>query len=409
MTARTARWLGTIKDIDAARWDALFPGDNPFVRHAYLETLEDSGSADADSGWTPRHLLLEENGAAVAALPLYLKDHSYGEFVFDWGWAEAWSRHGLAYYPKLLTAIPFTPSVGPRFGVASGRDPGQLGAELVAAVLDDTGRQGLSSWHLLFPDAEGQRHLRAPGDDEPLLGRQDVQFHFRNPGYESFEDFLASLRSKRRKNLRKERRKVADQGVVMERHVGADIRREDWKAFYRCYVSTFLKRSGHAGYLTEAFFDRLLERMPEQLMLVLARREGRVVAGALFLFDAQRLYGRWWGALARIDCLHFETCFYQGMEFAIERGLQVFDPGTQGEHKLMRGFEPVKTRSVHYIRDPRFRAAIADYLQREKAHTDAYGRHASEYLPFRRDQGDTETMSGAGRPGGGGRNTSRSS
>ncbi len=404
------RRLDSLRAISTDAWDALFPGGNPFVRHAFLSALEDSGSADAGSGWTPQHLVVERDGAVVAALPLYLKSHSYGEFVFDWGWAEAWSRHGLAYYPKLVSAVPFCPSEGPRLGVAPGEDACALGATAARAVLDVTVREGLSSWHLLFPDNACLAALTRHDADDVLLQRQDVQFHFRNPGFAHFDDFLASLRSKRRKNLRKERRRVASQGVKVERQVGSDIRPSDWKDFYHCYVSTFIKRSGHPGYLTREFFELLLERMPEQLLLVVARRDERVVAGALFLFDEKRLYGRWWGALERIDCLHFEVCFYQGIEFAIEHGLHVFDPGTQGEHKLMRGFEPVTTRSVHYIRDPRFRAAIADFLHRERDHTASYGAQAAAYLPFRRD-GESDESSGqdstdgTARPARGGRNT----
>jgi predicted N-acyltransferase len=383
--ALTARWLSRVDDISASAWDALFPTGNPFLRHAFLSSLEDSGSADGESGWRPQHLVLERNGLPVAALPLYLKAHSYGEFVFDWGWAEAWSRHGLAYYPKLLTAVPFCPSVGPRLGLAHGEDLEAAVALLWSALESEAETRGLSSWHLLFANDRTRAPwlLAQPGK---ILERQDVQFHFLNPGYGDFDEFLGSLRSKRRKNVRKERRRVAAQDVQLERQVGRAISDADWAAFYRCYVSTFLKRSGHGGYLTREFFTLLRERMPEQLMLVVARREEQVIAGALFLFDEERLYGRWWGALGHVDCLHFETCFYQGIEFAIERKLSVFDPGTQGEHKLLRGFEPVTTRSLHYIRDPRFRAAIADFLERERDHVEAYGENAAELLPFRRDQ-----------------------
>lgn len=419
------RWLDSMADIEAESWDRLFSGGNPFLRHAFLSTLEDSGSADAAGGWTPHHLLLERDGSAVAAMPLYLKAHSYGEFVFDWGWAEAWSRHGLAYYPKLLTAVPFCPSVGPRLGLAAGEDPAAMGHGVVARIRKEAEALGLSGWHLLFPDAASLAALRPQGSEAALLLRQDVQFHFHNPGYAHFDDFLAGLRSSRRKNLRKERRRVAAQGVTLERHLGPDIEDADWAAYYRCYVQTFLERSGHTGYLTREFFELLRERMSDQLMLVVARRGGdaesearggseakggsEVVAGALFLFDAERLYGRWWGALASVDCLHFETCFYQGIEFAIERGLKVFDPGTQGEHKLLRGFEPVTTRSVHWIRDERFRRAIAAFLEQERAHSQAWGEHAAGWLPYRRDGAETSNTGGGERDGAGGRNTDGSS
>jgi len=383
----SVRWIQSIDELPPSAWDRLFADRNPFLRHGFLSSLEDSGSADAEAGWQPWHLLLEQDGEALAAMPLYRKTHSYGEFVFDWGWADAWQRHGLAYYPKLLTAVPFTPSVGPRFGAAPGIDRAEVGGRLRETVFREAQRLGVSSWHLLFAD-EGSRSALA-GEEEGgrLLRRQDVQFHFINRGFDSFDDFLASLRASRRKNLRKERRRVAAQGVAMERIDGPAISDTDWDAFYQCYVATFLKRSGHAGYLTREFFELVRERMADQLLLVLARREGKVLAGALFLFDDERLYGRWWGALERVDCLHFETCFYQGMEFAIERGLAVFDPGTQGEHKLLRGFEPVKTHSLHYIQDERFRAAIADFLERERPHSEAYSEHAAGFLPFRRDGG----------------------
>ncbi len=402
----SVRWLAGVSDLAPAAWNALFPGGNPFVQHGFLSSLEDSGSADTGSGWQARHLLLEQAGEPVAALPVYLKSHSYGEFVFDWGWADAWQRHGLAYYPKLLTAVPFTPSVGPRLGVLPGQDGVALGQAALRAIVRETQRRGLSSWHLLFADRESRERLAGDETSGPLLQRQDTQFHFLNPGFAHFDDFLGTLRASRRKNLRKERRKVTAQGVQMARYAGNDIAAADWAAFYRCYVSTFMKRSGHAGYLTREFFELLRERLPEQLMLVVARRDEEVIAGALFLFDRERLYGRWWGALAQVDCLHFETCFYQGMEFAIENGLQVFDPGTQGEHKLMRGFQPIKTYSLHYISDERFRAAIADFLARERPHAEAYGEHAAEYLPFRRDQEGSDQTGGTERPGRGGRNTS---
>jgi len=400
------RWLGAVSELGASAWNALFPDGNPFLQHGFLSSLEDSDSAVADRGWTANHLLLERDGRPLAAVPMYLKTNSYGEFVFDWGWAEAWQRYGLDYYPKLLTAVPFTPSVGPRLGILPGSDAQALGAAALAAIVAEVRRLELSSWHILFAN-QASRELLLGGDDQGhLLKRQDTQFHFLNPGFENFEDFLETLRASRRKNLRKERRRVAAQDVAMSRYVGENISASDWEAFYRCYVSTFMKRSGHAGYLTRSFFRLLRERLPEQLMLVVARRDAEVIAGALFLFDQERLYGRWWGALESVDCLHFETCFYQGMEFAIENQLKVFDPGTQGEHKLLRGFQPVTTHSLHYISDLRFRAAIADFLARERPHSEAYGEQAATLLPFHRDSEGTDQTGGVERPGRGGRKTS---
>jgi predicted N-acyltransferase len=380
-----ARFLDSIGDIPPARWQRLFAGDNPFLRHAFLLALEHSGSVGADTGWLPQHLLVERDESPVAALPLYLKTHSYGEFVFDWGWADAYARNGLEYYPKLLTAVPFTPSMGPRMGVAAGEDRVAL-LESVVAILQELVRaHDLSGWHLLFPDAALQEDLAAVADAAGLLARKDVQFHWFNRGYAGFDEFLAGFRSSRRKNLRRERRLVAGQGVTLERKTGAAIDEEDWNGFYRCYCSTYQKRSGHSGYLTRGFFSRLLETMREQLLLVVARRAGSIVASSLFLFDSETLYGRYWGALEEIHCLHFEACFYQGIEFCIERGIRRFDPGTQGEHKLMRGFEPVTTTSWHWLADSRFHGALREFLAREEQGRDAYQDLAAEFLPYRKD------------------------
>ncbi len=379
-----ASFISTISGIEPEVWDGLFDSANPFISHAFLKALELSGSVAAEAGWQPQHLLLEKAGRPVAALPLYVKAHSYGEFVFDWSWAEACQRNGLAYYPKLLTAVPFTPSTGPRAGFAAGEDPGPLLGALLQALRDRAASENMSSWHLLFPDQTLQELVSEGAADHALLARRDVQFHWRNRGYASFDDYLASLRSSRRKNLRRERRQVAEQGVTLERATGEGISDEAWSGFYLCYVSTYLKRSGHGGYLNREFFDLLRAWLPEQLMLVTARQDGKIVASALFLHDDHALYGRYWGALGSIHCLHFEACFYQGIEFCIERGLQVFDPGTQGEHKLLRGFEPVTTRSWHWIADRRFRAAVAEFLEHEREATDAYGERSREFLPFRR-------------------------
>jgi len=372
----------SISGIEPAAWDGLFGSDNPFIRHEFLLAMEECGCACGDTGWAPQHLVLYEGEAAVAAMPVYLKSHSYGEFVFDWGWAGAYESRGLDYYPKLVTAVPFTPSTGPRAGFAPGEDVGRRARELVEAVIGRAAALGCSSWHLLFPERGFVEFVAAPGK-ETFLQRRDVQFHWFNRDYASFDEFLGALRSSRRKNMKRERREVAAQGVTLERKTGGQIDPEEWAAFCECYTATYRKRSGHEGYLTAAFFDRLLERMGEQLMLVVARRDGEIVASALFLFDSRRLYGRYWGALENIRYVHFEACFYQGIEFCIERGLREFDPGTQGEHKLLRGFEPVETRSLHWIADPQFRAAISGFLERERRSVRAYGREAEAYLPFR--------------------------
>ena len=380
-----AAFLESIDDIEPHVWDGLFDSPNPFIRHAFLRALEHSGCASSKSGWAPQHLLIQRDGEPVAAMPLYLKSHSYGEFVFDWGWAEAFERHGLNYYPKLLTAIPFTPSAGPRFGVSSLENRGELLAFAVEQVQRHAKERACSSWHLLFPDEDLSKLIDQPSKLS-LLHRQDVQFYWMNRGYADFAAFLTGLRSSRRKNLQRERRSIAATGVTLERKAGEEISAEDWSVFYQCYCDTYLKRSGHAGYLNQEFFNQLLEHQHENLMLVVARRKGAIIANALFLFDQNRLYGRYWGALVDIPFLHFEACLYQGIEFCIERGISSFDPGTQGEHKLLRGFEPVTTCSWHWISDPRFRAAIGEFLLSEKVHTRAYGKQAAGFLPFKKDQ-----------------------
>jgi predicted N-acyltransferase len=379
------KFYSTIADISPSLWNKLFNSENPFVQHAFLLALEQSGCVSAEKGWQAKHIALMDKTRTLAVMPLYAKNHSYGEFVFDWGWADAYTRHGLDYYPKLITAIPFSPVEGPRIGVSPGSKTSMVLKALLDAVHQLAESHDYSSWHLLFPGLRLQHTLAAMKDEGAFLQREAVQFHWFNRDYRNFDDFLATLRSARRKNLKRERRRVAEQGVKIERKTGTDISDEEWQGFYHCYMSTYRKRSGHDGYLNHDFFDRLRSTMARQLMLVVARRDDQIVACSLFLFDHQRLYGRYWGALEDISCLHFEACLYQGIEFCIAHGLQVFDPGTQGEHKLMRGFEPIKSVSYHWIVNRRFRAAIADFLNQEKYSTDEYRRHAEKYLPYRKD------------------------
>ena len=378
-----AQFHSSISAIDPTVWDGLFACDNPFIQHAFLLALEESACVSAETGWQPQHLVLYQRDQAVAVMPLYIKSHSHGEFVFDWGWVEAYQHYGLAYYPKLLTAVPFTPSAGPRAGFAAGRDRGELVSVLVARVKQHAQQLDCSSWHLLFPDAAlGKQLERIP--ESHLLHRQDTQFHWFNRGYECFDDFLWALRSSRRKSIKRERRLICEQGVTLLRKTGEEISDEDWSGFYRCYCRTYLKRSGHPGYLTQGFFVRLLEKMRNQLMLVVAQRDGVMIASALFLFDAHTLYGRYWGALADVRCLHFEACFYQGIEFCIDKMIAEFDPGTQGEHKLLRGFKPFTTASYHWISEPRFRDAIGNYLIKERKGVQSYSERVAEFLPYRK-------------------------
>jgi len=378
------KFYPAIADIPPALWNELFDSENPFVQHAFLLALEESGCVNTQTGWQARHMMLMDGNQPLAVMPLYAKNNSYGEFVFDWGWAEAYERHGLKYYPKLITAIPFSPVAGPRVGISHTAEPGKVFAALLNAIHQLAASQHFSSWHLLFPGLHLQKALVEMKDEGAFLHREAVQFHWFNRDYDEFDDFLATLRSSRRKNVRRERRKVAEQGVSVQRKTGAGISDDEWQGFYHCYMSTYRKRSGHDGYLNREFFNRLLETMAEQMMLVVARRDNEIVASSLFLYDSSRLYGRYWGALQDVSCLHFEACFYQGIEFCIEQGIQKFDPGTQGEHKLMRGFEPVKSASYHWIADTRFRAAIADFLNHERRSTEEYQQQAETFLPYRK-------------------------
>jgi predicted N-acyltransferase len=380
------KFYSSIAEIPPQLWNELFDSENPFVQHAFLLALEQSGCVSAQSGWHARHILLSDGDQPLAVLPMYAKDHSYGEFVFDWGWAEAYQRHGLNYYPKLITAIPFSPVAGPRVGVVPNADPAEVFPALLAAVHQLAQMHDYSSWHLLFPGRRLQKALAELKDEGAFLHREAVQFHWFNRDYQKFDDFLATLRSSRRKNVRRERKRMVEQGVTIQRKIAEDISDEEWQGFYQCYMSTYRKRSGHDGYLNQEFFDALRHTMAGQLMLVVARIDNEIVASSLFLFDSKRLYGRYWGALQDISCLHFEACFYQGIEFCIERGLKEFDPGTQGEHKLMRGFEPVKSASYHWIADERFRAAIADFLSHEKRSTEKYQQQAESFLPFKKTE-----------------------
>jgi len=378
------KFYSSIADIPPSLWNGLFDSQNPFVQHAFLLALEESGCVSPHAGWQAQHLMLMDEDQPLAVMPLYAKSHSYGEFVFDWGWAEAYQRFGLDYYPKLITAIPFSPVAGPRVGVSPDAVPGEVFTALLDALHQLARRHSYSSWHLLFPGQRLQAALLDMKDEGAFLHREAVQFHWYNREYLGFDDFLATLRSSRRKNVKRERRMVAEQGISLQRKTGSEINDEEWLGFFQCYMSTYRKRSGHDGYLNRDFFDRLRRSMAANLMLVIARCADEIVACSLFLFDHRRLYGRYWGTLKEFSCLHFEACLYQGIEFCIEHSLQEFDPGTQGEHKLMRGFEPVKSASYHWIADSRFRVAIEDFLGHEKHSTERYKQQAETFLPYRK-------------------------
>lgn len=374
------RFIDSIASVDAAQWDAVAGGDYPFLRHAFLLALEASGSACAASGWQPQHLLVEEDGgeSLFAVLPLYIKTHSYGEYVFDWQWAEAYRRHGLDYFPKLVSAIPFTPAAGPRLAFR-GVETHLLMPLIAEAVAARTQAVGASGWHCLFPADDAAALWGSTGMDERL----GCQFHWFNQGYGSFEDFLATFTARKRKELKRERRLVLESGIRVQRFTGNAITAQHWEAFYRFYQLTYLKRSGHGGYLTPAFFAQLHATLCDSLMLVMAYDGDTPVAGALNLFSSDTLYGRYWGAVRDVPALHFEACYYQGIEFCIERGLQRFDPGAQGEHKIARGFTPILTRSYHQIVHPGFRRAIRDFLASESVAVRQYQQDCMQGLPFR--------------------------
>ena len=378
------RFIDSIHQIDAAHWNALCPPDYPFVRYEFLAALEDSGCTSSATGWQTQHLLIIADGQLLAALPGYIKSHSYGEYVFDWSWADAYRRHGFHYYPKWINAIPFTPCVGPRLLCKSHARSAELIHFIAQALTTQCITQELSGWHCLFPDPDMSAQLR----NHHIAQRLGCQFHWFNRGYNSFDDFLAQMTSRKRKNIAKERRQVMEQGFVFEAKTGSALTPQDWEIFYALYRTTYLKRSGHNGYLNEAFFQQLGATMHDNLVLINATRPDadsvpRVIAASLFMRDDNTLYGRYWGCFEEYQFLHFETCYYQGIDYAIANQLTRFDGGAQGEHKIARGFEPVITHSNHWIKEQGFRTAIEQFLQEETAGIHAYAEQAYESLPFK--------------------------
>nr|MBF0683517.1 N-acetyltransferase [Pseudomonas sp.] len=362
-----------------ASWDALRgePAE-PTVCMAFLGAMESSRSAAPDTGWQPLHLFSEGR----AAVPLYAKGHSYGEYVFDQGWARAAQQAGIRYYPKLLTAVPFTPAAGPRLLAPADADLNRLARESFEVVRELAERAGASSWHVLFPHDEEVSAWQAAG----LLHRLGCQYHWFDREYGDFEGFLGHFRQSRRKNLKRERRIVAEQGVTLQTLEGTQLEPHHWQVFLECYRATYEKRSGHTGYLNDAFFAAIARDMPANIVMTLAVYQGRHVAAALCLKSADTLYGRYWGALAEFDNLHFEACYYQGIEYCLANGLTRFDPGAQGEHKIPRGFEPVLTHSFHWLADPRLAHAVKDFLKYERREIREYAQEARSLLPFHRTE-----------------------
>lgn len=369
----------SIAQIDAAAWDALRGEDDPFTRHTFLHGLEATGSIGPESGWQPQHLAIYEAGQLVAAAPAYLKGHSRGEFVFDWSWARAHAQHGLPYYPKLLLAVPWSPVVGPRLLVGTAADAAWRRRQLVDAAAAHAHALQLSSAHLNFshmPDAAAPR-------DAHWLQRRDVQFHWQDRGWADFDDFLGALRARRRKNIRQERRSVARAGVSCVTVDGEALDEPQWTALHRFYVNTQLEH-GNMPILKRTFFSHLATHMPKHVVATLCHRDGQLIAGALSLRGDDVLHGRYWGADEHVPALHFEACYYQGIEYCLRQGIARFEPGAQGgEHKMSRGFMPTPTRSFHWIADPRFRDAIAHALQQEGEAVDAWLVQLREQDPYR--------------------------
>jgi predicted N-acyltransferase len=352
---------------------------NPFVSHAFFLAAENSGSAIARTGWLPRHLIAKVDGKIAGIVPCYLKSHSQGEYVFDRGWADAYERAGGRYYPKLQASVPFTPATGPRLLIRDGVDREEIATALASGLIALCDVSKASSAHVTFARETDWRLLASHG----FLQRTDQQFHWHNQGYATFDDFLATLNSRHRKAIKRERRDAVSAGITIHRLTGQDITEDAWDAFFDFYMETGSRKWGRP-YLTRKFFSLVGESMSQDVLLVMARREGRWIAGAINFIGSDTLFGRNWGAIEHHPFLHFEVCYYQAIDFAIERGLKTVEAGAQGEHKIARGYLPQTTYSAHYIADPDFRRAIADYLKRERAYVAEAGRELAEAAPFRK-------------------------
>jgi uncharacterized protein len=371
----TTRFHAAIAELPAAAWDALRADANPFVSHAFLSALERTGCVRPEWGWQAHHLGLYEQGQLLAAAPLYLKGNSHGEFVFDWSWASAWERAGGDYYPKLLNGVPYSPVPGPRLLAGKDEDTPHLQRALVEAMRGEADRLGLSSVHANFLQPN-----ELAAFDESWLARSDVQFHWHNHDYRHFPDFLAALSHKKRKNILREREHVAASGLAITWRAGDTLSADEWQRVHALYMETFDAKGNHAA-LTAAFF-RQLGTLGQTAQLALARDGESIVAMALFVQSDSVLYGRYWGASVNVPGLHFELCYYRGIDYAISNRLTRFEPGAQGEHKLARGFIPARTHSRHYLHDPGFRAAVATALAGEAEAIDAYAAELMEHSPF---------------------------
>ncbi|WP_372763023.1 GNAT family N-acetyltransferase [Pseudoalteromonas sp.] len=371
------QWFSSIKQIADTQWQRFF-GDEPFTHHAFLAALEQSQCVNKATGWQPYHLAVYEDDTLVALAPGYLKSHSYGEYVFDWAWAEAYQQHGLAYYPKWLCGIPFSPIAGKRIAIQHSA-PDRVYQYITEQLSVQCTEQGWSGWHVNFCDLTQATQL----SEQQAMLRIGVQFQWFNAGFASFDDFLQTLNARKRKAIKKERAKIAQQNITIEWLQGTQITPDIMQLFCEFYQRTYLKRSGHLGYLNSQFFTLLHALMADKLVIMLAKKHGAIIAATLSLIGENTLYGRYWGASEAVDSLHFELCYYQGIEFAIQHKLSCFHAGAQGEHKIARGFAPVLTYSAHHIVDDMFSHAINDYLARERQHITLYKAQCTALLPFK--------------------------
>ncbi len=376
------RYVTQLDELTPETWNDLSGGiDNPFMRHEFLAGLERHGCVGRKWGWHPRHLLLEDDkGGLLGAMPLYLKDNSYGEFVFDWSWADAYQRAGISYYPKLVSTTPYSPVTGPRLLVTTGAEQDAVERRLGEAALELAAAEEVSSLHILFTDDAQTRLL----ESLQMMRRTGTQFHWFNRGYSDFDDFLATFVSSKRKKLKRERRRVIEQGIEIEVLDGFSATHQHWHYFSRFYLATFDKHWGYAT-LNEPFFRHLGASMPGNIVLVMAKYRGDYVAAALSLRSSDTLYGRHWGCLEEFHSLHFELCYYQGIEYCINHGLSRFEPGAQGEHKVGRGFEPVPTWSTHWLANPQFASAVGAYLEHEDEAIRGYMDELRQHLPYKQN------------------------
>ncbi len=381
-------FVESISEIGAADWNKLTGIDNPFMRYEFLQGLESTGCTTRETGWAPMHAWIRAsresvNGGndTVAVVPLYLKTNSWGEYVFDWSWANAYKSYGFNYYPKFITAAPFTPSVGQRLFISPDVNRTHILSLLIEKLKEKAEFLGASSWHILFPLGHEHEELAQLG----VKARVGTQFHWYNREYESYDHFLSALNSRKRKAIRKERQHVKDQGISFRVSEGKEISEQQWSDFYLFYQSTYLMR-GMQGYLEQEFFHQLADSMPEQFFLVNAVQDDQDIAAALFFKNSEKLFGRYWGCRRDHQFLHFETCYYQGQEYAINKKLKSFDSGAQGEHKIQRGFEPIFTYSNHWISNPGFADAIENFLNEERSHIHRYRAEAESLLPFKKQE-----------------------